>query len=108
MEPTKENIEKALEIIEIAKKTGKVKKGVNETTKAIERDVAKLVAYAGDINPQEIVMHLEPLCAEKKIPCIKVNTREELGVAAGLGVPTTSVAVIDVGDAKSMLNEFKE
>ena len=95
-----------IELIKKVSKRGKIKIGTNEVTKALERGTAKLVLYAADINPSEIVMHLEPLCAEKKIPCVKVDTREELGAAAGLGVPTTSVAVIDAGDAKNMLKDF--
>ena len=55
------------EAVEVARNTGKIKKGSNEVTKAIERGVAKLVVVAGDANPQEITMHLGPLCAEKKV-----------------------------------------
>ena len=44
---TDENIvNKAYEAIEIASKTGKIKKGTNEVTKAIERGSAKLVLVA--------------------------------------------------------------
>ena len=42
-EVTQETIKKAYEAVEIARKTGKIKKGVNEVTKSIERGVAKLV-----------------------------------------------------------------
>ena len=45
-------------IIEKARKTGKIDKGTNEVTKAIERGVAKAVFYASDVNPKEIVQHL--------------------------------------------------
>ena len=41
--------DKVLEAIEIAKSTGKIKKGTNEATKALERGVAKLVAVAKDV-----------------------------------------------------------
>ena len=36
------------ELIEKARKTGKVEKGTNEVTKAIERGTAKFVAYGSD------------------------------------------------------------
>ena len=98
--------EKALEVVEIAKSTGKIKKGSNEATKALERGTAKLVVVAKDVTPPEIVMHLPLLAKEKGIPCITAGTKEELGTAAGLGVPTTAVAVIDAGDAKTLLKEF--
>ena len=99
--------QKALEAIEVAKNTGKVKKGTNEATKALERGTAKLVAYAKDVQPAEIVMHLPVLAKEKGIPCIEVASKEELGTAAGIGVPTGAVAVIAEGDAKKIIEELK-
>ena len=108
VEVPKELANKALEIVEIAKNTGKVKKGMNETTKAVEREKAKLVVVAGDINPPEIVMHLPPLCEEKKIPFIVVSTKAELGSAAGLEVPTSAIAVLDAGEAKKTLSELTQ
>ena len=88
------------EIIEKAKKTGKVEKGTNEVTKAIERATAKFVAYASDVEPKEIVQHIPVLCKEKNIPCEEVDSKEKLGVAVGINVPTASVAVIELGEAK--------
>ena len=63
---------KALEALEIARDTGKIKKGANEATKAIERSHAAMVLIGGDVDPEEIVMHLAPLCEEKKIPVLAV------------------------------------
>ena len=100
--------EKALEAIEVAKATGKIKKGVNEVTKAIEKGNAKLVLYAGDVNPKEIVMHLAPLSKQKGIPCVEVATKEELGVAAGLAIGTAAVAVIKEGEAKAAIAKLSK
>ncbi len=41
-------------LIERAKKSGKIEKGTNEVTKAIERGTAKLVVYASDVDPKEL------------------------------------------------------
>ncbi|HLD83717.1 MAG TPA: ribosomal L7Ae/L30e/S12e/Gadd45 family protein [archaeon] len=98
--------EEIFEIIEASRETGKIKKGVNETTKAVERGLAKLVVVAEDVSPPEIVMHLQPLCDEKKITLVKVPTKSELGRAAGLQVPTVSVAVLDAGETKSKLGSI--
>jgi large subunit ribosomal protein L7Ae len=49
---------KALEALEVARDTGKIKKGSNEATKAIERGIAALVVIGADVEPEEIVMHL--------------------------------------------------
>ena len=106
IEVPKELSDKALEIVEISKNSGKIKKGINETTKAVEREKAKLVVVANDINPPEIVMHLPPLCEEKKIPFIVAGNKSELGSSVGLDVPTSAVAVLDAGEAKKILSEW--
>jgi len=66
---------RALEAVEVARSTGTVKKGTNESTKTIERGMAKLVVISEDISPAEIVMHLPPLCDEKGIPYLYVKSQ---------------------------------
>lgn len=95
------------EIIEKAKKTGKVDKGTNETIKAIELGVAKAVFYAADVEPKEIVAHLSMLCKEKGIPCIKVDSKQKLGIAVGISVGAASVAIIDAGSADKEVKQLK-
>lgn len=92
---------KILEAIEIARTTGKIRKGANEATKAIEKGIAKLVIYAEDVSPKEIIMHLPLLCKEKNIACVSVAKKDDLGAAAGLGVSTAAVAIVKEGDAKA-------
>ena len=94
-------------IIEKARKTGKIEKGTNEVTKAIERGTAKFVAYASDVEPKEIVHHLPILCQEKKSPCKEVDNKQKLGIAAGLPVAASSVAVIEPGDAEKDIASIK-
>lgn len=105
---SKELVEKVYEAIEKARGAGKIRKGTNEVTKAVEKGAAKLVAIAKDVSPAEIVMHIPVLCKEKKVPCIEVNSREELGAAAGIEVPTTSVAVVEEGEAKSLIKAIHD
>lgn len=97
----------AYTIIEKARKTGKIDKGTNEVTKAIERGVAKFVAYASDVEPKEIVQHIPLLCKEKKVHCMQVDSKQKLGIAAGVPVATSSVAVIEAGDAKKDIDSLK-
>ncbi len=97
---------KILQAIEIAKNTGKVRIGTNEATKAIERSSAKLVVFADDVSPKEVVMHIPPLCDEKKIPYAKVAKRQDLGRAVGIDVPTAAVAITEEGDAKKQIAEI--
>ena len=94
-------------IIEKAKRTGKLEKGTNEVTKAIERGTAKFVAYAADVDPKEIVQHLPGLCKEKGIPCQEADNKQKLGIAAGLAVSTSSVAIIEAGEAEADIAGLK-
>ncbi|MEK6845551.1 MAG: ribosomal L7Ae/L30e/S12e/Gadd45 family protein [Nanoarchaeota archaeon] len=100
------NEAKVLEIVEVARTSGKIRKGANETTKAVEKGDAKLVVYASDVNPKEVIMHLPLLCKEKNILCVAVSKKEDLGAAAGLGVGTAAVAVVKEGEAKAALEEL--
>ena len=95
------------EIIEKARKTGKVEKGTNEVTKSIERGTAKLVAYAADVSPKEIVQHLPIISKEKNILCVEADSKQKLGLAAGIAVGCSSIAIIEAGDAEKDLAAFK-
>jgi len=103
----------ALKLLEdIRKEGGKIRKGVNETTKAIERGQAKLVFIAMDVNPPEIVMHLPPLCEERGVPYLFVSSKTELGKAAGIERPASSAAIVDpsrLGDRlQKVINKIRE
>ena len=97
----------ALEIIEVARKTGKIRRGCNEVTKLLEKGEAKFVVVAKDVTPKEIIMHLPLLAKEKGIKYAEVDKKEELGAAAGLPVGTAAVAVIAEGDAKDLIKSFQ-
>jgi large subunit ribosomal protein L7Ae len=101
-------MEKAYEAIELARKTGKIRKGCNEATKALERGKAKLVVIAKDVTPPEITMHLPLLAKEKGVPCVEVPSKDELGAAAGIPVGTAAVVIIEEGEAKEIIKEFEK
>jgi large subunit ribosomal protein L7Ae len=96
------------EVVEMARESdkGKVAKGSNEVTKWVERGQAKFVVMAEDTDPEEILAHLPILCEEKNIPYGYVPSKQELGHAAGLKVPTASVAIVEPGKAKPKLDEL--
>jgi|TARA_B100001971_G_C18151511_1_gene516076 large subunit ribosomal protein L7Ae len=94
-------------LIERARRTGKIEKGTNEVTKAIERGTAKFVAYASDVEPKEIVQHISVLCKEKKIPCQEVDSKQKLGIAVGIPVSASSIAVIEPGETEAEINSLK-
>lgn len=107
-EISKDLEDKIYEAVEISKNTGKLRKGVNETTKCIERGLAKMVVLASDVEPEEVLMHLPTLCDEKKVVCAEVSSKLELGKATGIDVATSSVAIEEAGDSKKMIEDIKK
>jgi large subunit ribosomal protein L7Ae len=97
---------KALEALEIARDTGKIKKGANEATKAIERGLAQLVLIGADVQPEEVVMHLPALCDEKKVPYLFVKKQNDIGAASGLDVGSAAAAIVKPGKAKEIIDDI--
>jgi len=107
-ETPKEVAEAAYEVLRQASRTGKVRKGTNESTKAIERGIAKLVVIAEDVQPPEVVAHLPIICDEKKIPYVFVPSKEQIGPAIGIDVPTASAAVVEAGEGAQILEQVTQ
>jgi large subunit ribosomal protein L7Ae len=103
VELTAELKKEVADLLEKSKK-GKIKAGINEVTKAIERGNAKFVVIAEDVSPAEIVMHLPLLCNEKQVPCAYIATKKELGEKSGMNVPTSSVAILKSPVEKELQN----
>jgi len=93
------------EALRVASETGKVKKGTNEATKAIERGVSKLIIIAEDVEPPEVVAHLPILCEERGTAYVFVPSKQELGKALGIEVTSAAAAILDSGDAQHIIDE---
>ncbi|HEX7180027.1 MAG TPA: 50S ribosomal protein L7Ae [Nitrososphaeraceae archaeon] len=93
------------EAVRISKQSGKVRKGTNETTKAIERGVAKLVVIAEDVQPPEVVAHLPILCEERNSAFIFVPNKEQLGKSLGIDVGSAAVAIVEAGEAQHIIEQ---
>jgi len=94
------------EAVIVAHQSGKVKKGTNEVTKAIERGISKLVIIAEDVEPAEVVAHLPILCEEHGIPYGFVPSRQELGKSLGIDVTSAAAAILDSGDAQHIVDQI--
>ena len=93
-------------VLERVRKSGKIKIGSNEATKAAERGNAKLILIAEDVSPPEIVMHLPMVCKEKNIPYSYVSTKIELGKMVGIQLGAAALAVLDEGDSKKEMADL--
>ncbi len=105
-EAPKEVVDAAYEALSIASKSGVVRKGTNEATKAVERATAKLVVIAEDVDPPEVIAHLPILCEERKIPYVFVPSKEQLGKSVGIEVPTAAACILKEGEASGLLKEI--
>lgn len=102
----KEVADAAYEALQIATRSGQVRRGTNETTKAVERGAAKLVVIAEDVDPPEVVAHLPLLCEERKIPYVFVPSKSKIGTSSGIDVPAAAVCIAEAGDAASLIKEI--
>ena len=94
-----------LEALRVAVQTGKVKRGTNEATKAVERGTSKLVVIAEDVEPPEVVAHLPIICDEQGAAYAFVPTKQDLGKALGIDITAAAAAVLDSGDAKHVVEQ---
>ena len=94
------------EAVPLAKQSGTVRKGTNETTKAIERGISKLVVIAEDVEPPEVVAHLPILCDERTSKYVFVPSKKDLGNALGIEVGSAAATIIDAGESQQILDQI--
>lgn len=91
----------------------KIRKGMNEVTKSIERGTSKLVLMAEDVTPPEILFHVPLLCDEKNIPYAYISTKKEIGNVAKINVGSSAISIDNVGSGndnvlKDIIKKIKE
>ncbi len=97
-----------LEALRVASQSGKVRKGTNEATKAIERGISKLIVIAEDVEPPEVVAHLPIICDEQGAAYAFVPSKQELGKSLGIDVTSAAAAILDSGDAQHIVDQVIE
>jgi len=105
-ETPKDLVNAIYEAIRVAKQSGKVRKGTNETTKAIERGTSRLVVIAEDVEPPEVVAHLPILCEERNSAYVFVPSKQQLGQALGIDVPSAAACITDAGEGQHILEQI--
>ncbi len=95
-EKLKNQIKKTLTTI-AETRDSKIRKGMNEVTKSIERVQAKFIIMAEDVSPPEILFHIPLLCEEKGIPYGYLSTKKELGNVARINVASSAISIEKAG-----------
>lgn len=104
-ETPKDLVSAIYEAVRVAKQSGKVRKGTNETTKAIERGNSKLVVIAEDVEPPEVVAHLPILCEDRRAAYIFVPSKQQLGASLGIDVGSAAATIMEAGEAQHIVDE---
>jgi large subunit ribosomal protein L7Ae len=105
-ETPRDLVDAIYEAVRLAKQSGIVRKGTNETTKAIERGISKLVIIAEDVEPPEVVAHLPILCDERTSKYVFVPSKKDLGNALGIEVGSAAATIIDAGESQQILDQI--
>src|SRR5919106_918813 len=104
-ETPKDLVNVIYEAVRVAKQSGKVRRGTNETTKSIERGNTKLVVIAENVEPPEVVAHLPILCEERNAPYIFVPSKKQLGASLGMDVGSAAATILDPGEAQTIVEQ---
>ena len=99
-----------LDLLNQAKNFKLLKKGANETTKALNGGVADLIVLAADTEPLEIVLHLPLLCEDKNVPYVYVGKQSDLGRACGVSRNIIAVAILSAHESPiaTQVKEMKD
>ena len=99
-----------LDLLNQAKTFKLLKKGANETTKALNRGVADLIILAADTEPLEIILHLPLLCEDKNVPYVFVPSKIALGRACGVSRPVIACSVTsnEASQLKDQIQKIKD
>ncbi len=95
------------EILKRVRETGTIAKGILETTRSLEKRIAKLVVIAKNVKPKNLISHLPNLCRYKNIPFIWISSKEKLGKLLGLEIPCSSCVVVNEGEAQDLIVKLK-
>lgn len=94
---------KVLSLAGLAARAGKIASGEFSVEKAVKSGKGYLVIVAADAS-DNTRKKFSNMCDYYKVPILFLETREELGRAVGKEF-RASIAVLDAGFAKAMLNE---
>ena len=104
-ETPKDLVNAVYEAVRLAKQSGKVRKGTNETTKSIERGISRLTVIAEDVEPPEVVAHLPILCEERNTAYIFVPSKQQLGASLGIDVGSAAATILEAGEAQHIVEQ---
>eukprot|EP01013_Petalomonas_cantuscygni_P039095 TRINITY_DN70419_c0_g1_i1.p2 TRINITY_DN70419_c0_g1~~TRINITY_DN70419_c0_g1_i1.p2 ORF type:complete len:134 (+),score=26.15 TRINITY_DN70419_c0_g1_i1:140-541(+) len=83
-----------LDLVSSARTNNLLKRGANEATKSLNRNLSELIIMAADTTPIEIVLHLPLLCEDKNVQYVFVSSKSLLGRACGVGRNVVACSIV--------------
>eukprot|EP01055_Gregarina_sp_Pseudo9_P002680 Gregarina_sp_Pseudo_9__2679@NODE_2926_length_819_cov_9_834615_g2672_i0_p1_GENE_NODE_2926_length_819_cov_9_834615_g2672_i0NODE_2926_length_819_cov_9_834615_g2672_i0_p1_ORF_typecomplete_len129_score9_84Ribosomal_L7Ae/PF01248_26/9_3e22DUF1024/PF06260_12/0_075DUF1024/PF06260_12/3_1e03_NODE_2926_length_819_cov_9_834615_g2672_i0103489 len=84
---------RVLKVCNEASNYDQIKKGINETLKALHKSIADIVVLAADATPIDILLPVPPLCEMKNVLYIFVPLKTMLGRACGVNRPIACAVI---------------
>ncbi|ADM11804.1 rRNA processing protein [Encephalitozoon intestinalis ATCC 50506] len=100
-------VQNILKLIQGATRSKNVRKGINESTKCLNKGTALLVVIACDAEPQEITAFLPIICEDKGVPFVHIPSKSALGVACGIHRPIAACTIYLPKGSESLRLEEK-
>lgn len=72
-----------------------MKKGINETIKALKKGIVECVLLSADTEPLELLASIPEICEENSIPYCFVPSKASLGRACGLTRPVICCCFVE-------------
>ncbi|KAG9510575.1 NHP2-like protein 1, partial [Fragariocoptes setiger] len=85
---------KILNLVQQANNYKQLRRGANEATKTLNRNLSELIIMAADADPLEIILHLPLLCEDKNVPYVFVRSRQALGRATGVARSVIACSIV--------------
>lgn len=79
--------------IKKASRQKRLRRGVKEVQKFLNKGERGFVVLAGDTRPVEVICHLPIICEEKGVPYCYIPAKSDLGTATGTRRPTCCLLV---------------
>jgi U4/U6 small nuclear ribonucleoprotein SNU13 len=100
----KQLAENLLDLVRQANDYKQLKKGANESIKALNRGIAQFIILAADIEPLSLVLPLPLICEDKNVPYVFVSSKAALGRACNVSRPVIACAILGGETHKSDLD----
>ncbi|KAK0039174.1 50S ribosomal protein L7Ae [Biomphalaria pfeifferi] len=88
-----EKVQKVLKLVQSLSKSSNIRKGINESTKCLNKGTSLFVVIACDAEPPELAAFLPIICEDKGVPFVHVPSKTALGIACGVHRPIVACTV---------------